>query len=276
MHNYKQELPPAQDKPEKGCYIHLMCYLRCFLFAYAGLLLVWSPANTEVMAQVDKVYDGDTFQTRSGEIVRLLGINAPEPADGKRPAEPGGTAASAFARQLLADQTVRLVFDTKKTDRYDRTLAHVYLTDGTWVNRALVAAGQAHVYSFPDNRSYIEELLQAEAKARAANKGIWALPRWQVRQAATCCPNEQIGQFHLIEGVIQRVAWVKGHVYLNFGDNWRTDFTAEIPPEMTENFNTIWLRQLQGQRVRVRGMLKPVNGVLVTLTHPEQIEILKF
>lgn len=228
----------------------------------------------DVTADVVKVYDGDTLRVSSGEMVRLLGINAPEPGGGNRPAEAGGEKASAFAKQLLHNQTVRLTFDQNKTDRYDRTLAHVYLPDGQWVNKKLVAAGMAHVYSFPDNRAQITPLLAAEAQARAQKRGIWALPRWQIRQANTCCENKYIGQFHLVEGTIQRVAWVKGRVYLNFGDNWRTDFTAEIPAEMVANFNTIWLRQLQGQNVRVRGMLKPVNGVLVTLTHPEQIELL--
>ncbi len=40
----------------------------------------------------------------------------------------------------MADRSVRLEFDVQQLDRYGRTLAYVYLEDGTFVN-AWLAAG---------------------------------------------------------------------------------------------------------------------------------------
>src|SRR5690606_34946394 len=99
------------------------------------------------------------------ESVRLLGINSPE-TGGKRKAEPFGEEATTLARQLLDGQAIILKDDTNNKDRYGRRLSHVYLKDGRWANGELVRMGAAHVYSFPDNRGKLDELLALEAEAR--------------------------------------------------------------------------------------------------------------
>ena len=85
-----------------------------------------------------------------------------------------------------------------------------------------------------------------------------------------------VGSFQLIEGRVREVAVVRKRAYLNFGEDWRTDFTISIAPRDRRRFLADGIDPMgyQGQRVRVRGWLRHYNGPLVDVTHPEQIEIL--
>lgn len=251
--------------------------MRCVaLFLYSLLIsnvVVAAEPMPERTVRVDYVIDGDTFTTKNGETVRLLAINTPEKRGRNDKPEPFALQATKALKDLITQQQVTLKFDNAPQDRYGRTLAHVYLPKGQWVNEAMIASGLAHVYSFPDNQSHLNYLLAIEAQARQAEKGLWATPRWAVKNAHTAFTKNQIGQFHLVSGKVRDVAQVKGTVYLNFGTDWRTDFTAEIPAEAQAYFNfSDFEKYFQGKEVLVRGRLKPVNGVLITVSHPAQIE----
>jgi hypothetical protein len=50
-----------------------------------------------------------------------------------------------------------------------------------WVQEELVSQGLARVYSFPDNRSCIAELLARENEARAKRLGVWGSPAYRVQ-----------------------------------------------------------------------------------------------
>ncbi len=71
-------------------------------------------------------------------------------------------------------------------------------------------------------------------------------------------------------------AMIKNTIYLNFGDNWRTDFTIEIPSNAKRRFSKAGLDPLQwgNTRVRVRGWIDSYNGPIVKVEHPEAIQIL--
>ncbi len=71
-------------------------------------------------------------------------------------------------------------------------------------------------------------------------------------------------------------AVVRGRVYLNFGPDWRTDFTIAIAPRDRRRFTRAGLLpgDWDGRRLRVRGWLKRYNGPMIEATHPEQIELL--
>jgi hypothetical protein len=85
-----------------------------------------------------------------------------------------------------------------------------------------------------------------------------------------------MGSFQIIEGAVKDTARVRGRVYLNFGEDYRTDFTASIAPEVMKAFTAdkLDLLALKGRSVRVRGYLRDFNGPSMDLTHPEQIEVL--
>lgn len=232
--------------------------------------------NPVLSGTVGSIVDGDTVLLQSGVQVRLVGIQAPKLPLGRRgfKAWPLADEAKAALARLTSDRAVTLSYGGRKSDRHGRLLAHLTTPDGRWVQGALLRGGMARVYTFPDNRGRAGEMLALEQQARKAKRGIWANAFYRLRAADDL--RRDIGTFQLIEGTVVNTAVVRGRAYLNFGENWRTDFTISISPK--------WLRRqwkdgppianYEGRKVRVRGWLKSFNGPAIEATHPEQIEIL--
>lgn len=124
------------------------------------------------MVTVGRVVDGDTFVTTERERVRLIGVDTPEST---KQHEPYGKAAADFTKSRLTGRKVQLVYDVGRQDKYGRTLAYVYLADGTFFNALLVAEGYAQIMTVPPNVKHAEEFLALQRKARAQNKGLWGL-----------------------------------------------------------------------------------------------------
>jgi micrococcal nuclease len=138
--------------------------LACVLFA------------AEARAQrVRQVIDGDTITVAGVGVVRLLGVDAPEKTGGYRTAERFGDEATTFLKRLIEGRVVRLEFDGARRDQYNRTLAYVFLEDGTLANEAIIRAGWAEVYR-RFNLVRTPALLAAEREARDARRGMWSKP----------------------------------------------------------------------------------------------------
>lgn len=132
--------------------------------------------------QVVRVYDGDTVVLEDGKHVRLLGINTPEIESHQQAEEPGGVAAKKWLQAQLADNNkIYLEFDQVKQDKYKRSLAHLFLPDGTHLNRALLENGHGIVSIIPPNTRYSEELIAAQQHAEKLKLGIWSMPEYQPR-----------------------------------------------------------------------------------------------
>jgi micrococcal nuclease len=126
--------------------------------------------------RVRQVIDGDTITVSGIGTVRLLGVDAPEKTGGYRDSEPYGDEAARFLRSLLDGKLVRLEYDGEPKDRYDRTLAYVFLDDGTLANEAIIRAGLAETYRRFDY--WRKPAFQAaEREARDARRGMWARRR---------------------------------------------------------------------------------------------------
>ena len=67
---------------------------------------------------------------------------------------------------------IELTFDVERTDRFDRTLAYVWV-DGTLFNEQIVREGYALVATFPPNVRYVERLTVAHHLARVGERGLW-------------------------------------------------------------------------------------------------------
>jgi hypothetical protein len=115
-------------------------------------------------------------------------------------------------------------------------------------------------------------MLELEAQARERKRGIWGLDFYAVIAPEDAA--RAIGTFQVVEGQVLDAAKVKGRTYLNFGPDWRTNFTVTIPPGTARLFRAMKPLALEGRRIRVRGWLKSYNGPQIEATHPEQIEVL--
>ncbi len=106
--------------------------------------LGWSRRKSppkETRERVEFVIDGDTVKLAGGERVRLLDIDASEMRKGKPGhqgpfPEPGAREATAALKKMIEGKTVRV--RRRGQDKYGRTLAKLYLEDGTDVGGELV------------------------------------------------------------------------------------------------------------------------------------------
>jgi endonuclease YncB( thermonuclease family) len=250
------------------------------LFAYGSRAIDTDPLQTDGGGTVVTVVDGDTVILDNGIEVRLVGLQAPKLALGRRNFVDwplAGDARRALERLSLG-RAVELRFGGRRGDRHGRTLAHLFRQeDGVWIQLALLRQGMARVYSFPDNREAVAELLAAERAARADELGIWAHPYYRLRAPEQL--SDALDTFQIVEGRVVEAARVRGRVYLNFGADWREDFTVTVAPDDRRVFESEGDRlgaeavdTLAGQRVRVRGWIKSFNGPMIEVTHPEQVE----
>ena len=122
--------------------------------------------------RVVRVVDGDTLLLDRKERVRLIGVDTPETVDPRRPVQRFGKEASDFTKRMVEGKKVRLEYDQDRKDRFGRTLAYVYLEDGTFLNAEIVKQGYGHAYTrFPFK--YLEEFRGFEREAREAQRGLW-------------------------------------------------------------------------------------------------------
>ncbi len=100
--------------------------------------------------QCIRAIDGDTLEIDGGERVRLIGVDTPESVDPGRAPEYFGKEAAAFTGRMAQGKPVRLEFDEQSYDVYGRTLAYVYLQDGSLLNAEIIRQGYGYAYTrFP-------------------------------------------------------------------------------------------------------------------------------
>ncbi|ODT71138.1 MAG: nuclease (SNase) [Pelagibacterium sp. SCN 63-23] len=232
---------------------------------------------------VVEVSDGDTLVLESGLVVRLIGTQAPKLPLGREgfPTWPLAREAKAELEKLALRRSVVLGYGGEEVDRYERALAHVFVEtesgERIWAQRHMIESGLARVYSFPDNRLCLDQLLLSERRARVERLGIWADPYYSVRAADR--PEDLVdraGDYELVEGRVLLADRSGSRVYLNFGRFWKEDFTAVIEAPALKLFAAAGLDPLtlEGTLVRVRGWIDNRDGPRIEVTHPEQIEVL--
>jgi micrococcal nuclease len=133
--------------------------------------------NQPGLYSVAHFVDGDTIAVNMNgrvEKVRLVGVDTPETHKPNTPVQCYGPAAAAYTKNTIGSQKVRLVSDSKSTDRdrYDRLLRYIYLSDGHLLNEELIKGGYGFYYPyFPFSKS--TEFAAAQSAARAAHRGLW-------------------------------------------------------------------------------------------------------
>jgi endonuclease YncB( thermonuclease family) len=249
-----------------------------------------APGNVDPLAQcgltkgpkdrVVFVVDGDTVLLSSGQEVRLVGIQAPKLPLGRKNFEPWPLSdeAKAHLETLSLHRSVQLYFGSAREDRHGRILAHLRVLEkdgeaSLWVQGAMLEAGLARVYSFADNRLCVASMLSLERLARSSHKAIWSDPYYLVLKHYQA--GSHLDTFQIVEGRVRDTAEVGGGVYLNFGENWREDFTVYVAKRDLRRFagGAPELLALRGRTIRTRGWIKLRNGPMIDLNHSEQLEV---
>lgn len=206
----------------------------------------------------------ETLVLRGGQVVRLAEIIGPE-------AE-GAARAQAALGALVVGHSLRLYGESPLADRYGRLHAHGVTEEGRWVQGALVEAGLARVVIREGESALSGALLALEERARRAGRGLWP-----PASAASPPPGALAATgdgFQVVEGRIVSAARAGRRIYLNFGADWRSDFTVSLSEAMLARLLATGRDPLAwaGRRVRVRGWVTRRNGPLLDLPHPMALE----
>lgn len=162
--------------------VYLCRMKRSALLFLLAAILISTPVGAQKRAYrfypVIRVTDGDTFRIADGSpdgmVIRLIGVDAPETRNTARKVKSEfGAESKKYLEELIGGKKVRLEYDVGHTDQYGRTLAYVYLADGTFVNAELVRNGYANIMTVPPNVKYQELFLKLERRARSREKGMW-------------------------------------------------------------------------------------------------------
>jgi endonuclease YncB( thermonuclease family) len=110
------------------------------------------------------------------ESVRLIGIETPELNDSRTGVQCFAKEASERTKQLVIGKNIRLEKDPSQGDRdkYKRLLGYIFLENGMFINKALIAEGYAHEYTYDGEYKYQKQFKAAQAEAKAAEVGLWA------------------------------------------------------------------------------------------------------
>lgn len=261
-----------------------------FLVLTSGIALAFSSLGLRVpeliageTGQLRSVLDGDTLYLDNGLKVRLSAIQAPKLPLGREGFEawPLGEESKAVLQKLTTGKTLQLYYGGERRDRYDRALAQTYSLDDegakdVWLQQEMVRLGMARVYTWPDTFQDSEKLYAAEIKARDSKRGIWGHEYYRVRGPEPNALAQDIDSYQIVQGIVTSTADIRGQIYLNFGADYKTDFTIAIAKRDRKRFEKFGLDplSLEGATVRVRGWIELSNGPMIWLDHPERLEIL--
>jgi micrococcal nuclease len=217
--------------------------------------------------RVKTVYDGDTVVLENGRKIRFLGINTPEVQHRDKPADAGGDEAKRWLTEKLKNTRVRLELGPEKTDKYGRTLAHLFTENKEHINLKLVELGLASVSIYPPELLYVDELVKAQDQAEQAKIGIWGRPEYAAKPISGFTEADHSGWTRLV-GKVVNIHKTRKSVYLEFSDA----FEARIENKWLGLFPDV--NSYLGKTVEVRGWLsKRAGHFFMLIRHPSAIKI---
>lgn len=114
---------------------------------------------------------------QKGTKVRIIGVDTPEsvaPSTYRKDnTDEGKTVSDVVKDKNKAGDTLLVEYDIQKTDRYGRTLAYLYFTDGTMVEDWLLSNGLAAIATYPPNVKYTDRFFELSHKAWEDKVGLW-------------------------------------------------------------------------------------------------------
>lgn len=227
--------------------------------------------------RIDKIVDGLTIILKDKTIIRLASLDIPDFHIWRD--APYSETALKLLEEALPEGTEIMIYQTRmakkgRLNRMKHELAHIVTKkDPIWIQGMLLANGLARVQIAPNAPEMVDQMLQAEQIARQDKRGIWETESDYVILSPDTA-DKAMGEFALVEGTVKKTASVRNNVYLNFGDNWKKDFTIMIPPKMRKELARRGINPLglAHQSLRIRGWVRDYNGPLIELETPEHLE----
>lgn len=227
--------------------------------------------------RVTAVPDGRSLRLGDGQRVMLPHLLPPGP---DRHAPMADTTPIRQAATLLADRTlgrrVRIDLLTPGRDRHGRLRARVTLPGGADLATELASAGSVRVMPEPSaDPAEVAPLLEAERRARQAAAGFWA--RGLFRRAAARPYDGGKDRFEIVVGTVRGGARIGARRHLEFGEDWRTDFTAGlVSAAYRDAFGGTDAPYPIGSVLELRGWVRDWNGPFMEVGEAVQIRQLSY
>ncbi len=237
------------------------------------------------VSTVTEVINPMTVKLKDGRMIALTGLDYPD-LDFYDPGELAVTAQQVLEDFLVGKKVI--IYQTPKSDagrknRMGHDIAHLARIDenhpddesaAIWAEGVMLSLGLARTRTTKYNRQMAGQMFELEAKAREQKVGLWSMDKYSVLTPEQA--TEHIGSFQIVEGKIQSISRHKNNLYINFGGNWRDDFTIGISGNNMRTFTNerIYPDRWNGEHIRVRGWVESYNGPFIEIDHPEKIELI--
>ncbi len=245
------------------------------LASVAGATITPAAGQNQAIRSVHAVdaIDGHSVKL-DGEVAVLAGIEVPLASDGQY-AQRWAEKARLALHDLVAGRMLALTMVGPGRDRYARILAQIADENGVWLQGELLRAGLARVWVTSDPPDRLEDMLKLENEARLAKRGLWGDAFFAVL-SADVIDRRHLDRLQLVEGKVKAVATIRGITYLNFGNDWRSDFTIELDAQTRRAFVKAGKdpAKLKDKTIRVRGWPLWRNGPAIEAKYPAQLEVL--
>ncbi|UCG35462.1 MAG: thermonuclease family protein [Candidatus Omnitrophota bacterium] len=249
---------------------------KYFSFLLFFLLVSCAPSDYSNI-KVDEVIDGDTIKLSNGKLLRYIGIDTPEMRTKRGnqfiySPQPYSLEAKEFNRNLVEGKFVRIEFDVEKHDRYKRLLGYCFAGE-EFVNAKMITEGMAVIYTKPPNVKYADLFVDLQKQARKARKGLWGAYKIIDQSRA----HKYINQIRTVRGKVLNTYDSGKVVFLNFGEDYKTDFTVIIFRNSLPHFKRKGIDPVtfyNAKTIEVSGRIREFNGPEIIVNSPEEIEII--
>ncbi|RCK07316.1 hypothetical protein TH5_02695 [Thalassospira xianhensis MCCC 1A02616] len=183
------------------------------------------------------------------------------------------------AMQDTANTITGLIAYDQNPDFAGRRLAD--MRDGSgmlWQEKLLE---QGVVILLPEGDRPIDTLIKAEQSAMTQQAGLWANsqnPAYHYAGSSGLAGDlpdaaQAIGRFAVIDGILERIEDREWRSYLNFGANWRDDFTVMIDRDRRDAIAATGqhMEDWIGRKIRVRGLIEDRGGPYLELVNPASL-----
>ena len=191
-------------------------------------------------------------------------------------------------RQMIAGQEIRILA-SGPTDRYGREPVFLYAKNASaepnLAQETLIRSQSAAYMPDPQLRkTFVSncefDQIKTDLIAIASKKPTFGSGR-RAGIAPVLSANSQRlwgleGEFVIIQGTGTEVRRTKRGISINFGDDWKKDFTAYLSPLVSKTFenNANLNSNLTGQQVQLRGFLDLYYGPSMRIDYLTQMEML--
>ena len=227
--------------------------------------------NLHEKVTVTHVIDGDTVILSDDRHIRLIGIDTPEIGHDDHKSEMGADEARDYLDRLLkANKTIFITYDQQRNDHYHRTLAHLFLQDGTSIQSLILKRGLATPLTIPPNLEMLDCYQTSSLYAQQHHIGLWALHKYQP-VTTDVLSVQQLG-YCIVVGTITRIGESKSAIWINLAK----DMAVRITRDDLKYFGSVNFERLEGKKLAVRGWLYYQNGEYrMHIRHPVDFDLMQ-